>query len=383
MPWPIPTAKTIAERMATAAEVSITRAMAAAGRVIDPIALSRAVRSARGMIAQLFRAAAQELRQVHDHVAWWGRQYFPDTAEDEFVLRHASIWGVVQRPATGAVGTVLIEGVPGTPVPATDMATSDGIVLTSAVAVIGGGGTVSVAVSADAAYEASGNVEAGTRLVTVVPFPAITKITVEAPGLAGGAAAATMPELAEATIQRIQQPPHGGAWFDYPAWLAEAFAIRAVRVVTDWIGRGSVGVIVAMKDGVTGRVPTGPELAAMLAYLGGPGSSSGVRPVTANVVVVAAVLHPLAITVRPRPDTALVRAAITDAYARFVATIGDADDDQNDTPIGARIEPSRISEAISAADGEYAHDLVLPAAPFTLPNTDYPTVGAITWAAPL
>ena len=46
------------------------------------------MRSARGMFAIVFRAVSLELRSVHDHLAWWGRQYFVDTAEDEFVARH-------------------------------------------------------------------------------------------------------------------------------------------------------------------------------------------------------------------------------------------------------------------------------------------------------
>jgi len=88
--------------------------------------------------------------------------------------------------------------------------------------------------------------------------------------------------------------------------------------------------------------------------------------------------------VRLRPDTVAIRAAVTEALARFVATIGDEDDDQkNASPIAAVIEPSRISEAISAADGEYAHDLLAPAARFTLRRDQYPKPGTITWAAPL
>ena len=95
--------------------------------LVDPLAISRAVRSARGMLASVVRAVALELRQLHDHVAWWGRQYFVDTAEDEFVLRHAAIWGVEQRAATSAVGAVLIEGLAGAAIPAgLEMASGDG-----------------------------------------------------------------------------------------------------------------------------------------------------------------------------------------------------------------------------------------------------------------
>lgn len=379
MAWPIPSARTIAERLAGAAETAII----AVRPTIDPVALSRAVRSARGMLAIVFRTVAKELREVHDHLAWWGRQYFPDTAEDEFVLRHASMWGVERRGAVAAVGSVVIEGIAGTAVPQDLLlAAGDGTtVRTAAASAIAGDGTVTVPVVAVEPGPA-GNMEAGIRLVTVEPFPAISRVTVAEPGLAGGAAEETPAELAVAVVDRIRQPPHGGAAFDYPTWLRTAFDVRAVKVVTDWIGRGSVGVVVAMKEGTFGRAPTEGELEEMLDYLGAPGSATGVRPVTAHVVLVAAELVELDITVRLRPDTVATRAAVTEAFSRFVATLGDASDDVNDGPIGASIEPSRISEAISAAAGEYAHDLIAPAAPFDVDRDQYPVPGTITWAEP-
>lgn len=380
MPWPIPPAKTIAERIASVLETLIQGIRPD----IDPVALSRAVRSARGMFSLLGRGVAKELRQVHDHIAWWSRQYFPDTAEDEFAFRHASIWGVTHRAATFCVGSVLIEGVPGAAIPAgLELAASDGILFVSDAAVaIGIGGSVSMAVTAVAAGPAS-NLEAGIRLRTVAPFPDISRVTIQAPGIAGGAPEETPRELAAATVERIRQPPHGGAGFDYPTWLRAAFAVRAVRVYSDWIGRGSVGVVVAMKDGLFGRAPTPGEQADMLAHLGAPGTSNGVRPVTAHVVLVPAAIYELPISVRLRPDTSETRAAVADAFARYVATIGDAEDAENDSPIGAKIELSRISEALSAAAGEYAHDLVVPVAPYTLDPAQYPKPGLITWLPPL
>ena len=380
MPWPVPTAKTVAERIAAAMEysVSIVRPL------VDPLAISRAVRSARGMLAMIGRAVALEVREIHDHVAWWGRQYFVDTAEDENVQRHASIWGVSARPATFAVGKIDIEGAAGTPIPADlEIAGSDGTIFkTTETAVIGANGGVSVSIIASVAGP-SGNLEAGIRLRTVTAFPEINRIAVADGGFAGGAEAETPAELSTATIAHIRQRPHGGAGFDYPTWLREKFDVRAVKPETDWIGRGSVGVIVAMKDGTSARAPTESEMAEQLSYLGAPGSSSGVRPVTAYVVIVPAEMREIPIRVRVRPDTVATRAAVEEAYAAFIATIGDENDDQNESPIGAIIEPSRISEAISAASGEYAHDLLSPTARFTMDRDQYPLPGEITFEEPL
>jgi uncharacterized phage protein gp47/JayE len=252
------------------------------------------------------------------------------------------------------------------------------VYVTSAAAVIGAGGTVIVAAEASVAGSA-GNLETGIRLVTVAPYPAISKVTVET-AFSGGADEQSPEELQVATLQRIRQPPHGGAGFDYPIWIGSAFSVKAVKVVPEWIGRGSLATVIIMKnaDG-SARVPTVEEVDAIETHLGQFGSNTGVRPVTARAIVVPGTLRALPITVRLRPDTVLTRAAVTEAYARFIATIGDEEDDQNDGPIGALIEPSRISEALSAAGGEYAHDLIVPAASFTLEQTEYPLAGIITF----
>jgi uncharacterized phage protein gp47/JayE len=376
MAWPVPTAKELASKIAGSLEAGLLRIRPD----LDAAAVSRAVRSVKGVFAQIGRAFSLELREVHDHLAWWGRQYFVDTAEEEFVLRHASIWGVQQRAATKALGTVLIQGVAGTALPSgLQLSASNAVAyVTTSAATIAAGGTVTVAAVASTAGT-SGNLEEGVQLTVVTPFPEISKVSV-ATDFVGGADEQTMPELQSATLDRIRQPPHGGAGFDYPVWVSGQFSTKAVAVIPEWIGRGSVGLVVAMKneDG-SARAPSDIERDAILAYLGPLGSQTGVRPVTARVIVIAAELRVLTLTVRLRNDTLLTRTAVTEAWQRFVATIGDADDTRNASPIGAVIEPSRISEAISAANGEYAHDLILPAAPFTLTNVQYPVAGAITF----
>ncbi|RFC63595.1 Baseplate J family protein [Fulvimarina endophytica] len=381
MAWPIPSARTIAERIATRLESAIATARGKAGLAVDALALSRAVRSEKGNLAHITRAIAPEVRATHDHLAWWGRQYFPDTAEEEFVVRHGDIHGILPRPATRAIGRVDIEGVAGTALPAgLELASSDGtLYATTEAAAIGANGSVSIRVAASATGP-GGNLEAGIRLATVLPRPDVSRITVDPDGLAGGASEADWRELQAAVIAHLRQRPHGGAGFDYPTWLAAAFPVRAVKVYPDWIGRGSVGVAVVMEDDAQGRAPTEAELEAQLIYLGRPNTAEGVRPVTAHVVTLAAEPRTISPRIRLRPDTIATRAAVEEAWQRFVATIGDAEDEGNVSPIGAIIEPSRISEAISAANGEYGHDLLSPSLRVALDRLEFPVAGEIDFA---
>jgi len=377
MPWPVPSAKTIFERVAAELE----QALCELRPDIDPVALSRAVRSNHGLISILTRAVAFEVREIHDHIAFWSRQYFPDTAEEEFVARHAGIWGIERRGATHAVGEVIIEGAALTSLPAgLEMSGEGGVIFeTIETAQIGDEGSAMVAARAKQAGLA-GNIEAGHTLKSIIPFPEIDKITVADHGFAGGAEADTWEDLREAVLARIRQPRHGGAGFDYPEWLRAKFPVRAVSVVADWIGRGSVGIIVAMKDGNAGRPPTEAEQSAMLDCLGRPGSASGVRQVTAHVVIVPAEPVEIALTIRLRPDSIATRGAIIEAWHAFILSLRDAHDDFNASPIGATIELSRLSEALSAAQGEYAHDLIAPASNIVLNATEYAVAGLVTFA---
>lgn len=377
MVWPVPAAKSIFSRIAAAAEVGLTTLFPQG----DVKAISRAVRSARGMFSVIWSAVAPEVRETHDHIAWWGRQYMPDSADDEaMILRHASIWGIEPRSATKAVGSVTLEGVAGT-VLASGIelsSTATNTYVTTAGGTIAAGGTVTLTAEAVTAGIA-GNLESGVQLSTVAAYPEISKITV-ATAFAGGTDDEEPEEVQVRYLQRIREPPMGGSAPDYKAWVGNVASVYAVKVVEDWIGRGSVGLIIALKnDDGTPRVPTDLELTAIGSYLGAQGSQTGVRPVTARVIPLAAELIAVPVSVRLRPDGALTRAAVQKAYDRFIATIGDEDDTENESPIGATIEPSRISEAISAADGEYSHDLSIPVARYTLGTKQCPIATAITW----
>lgn len=381
MPWPIPPASSIFNRMASAMEQNLILLTAAKGLTASVSRISLAVRSAQGVFSNLFAPIAGEIRSLHDHQAWWGRQYMPDSADDEeMILRHAGIWGVEGRAAVKAKGAVLIDGAAGTGV-ASGLILSAGnaqTYVTTSGGTLDAGGTLAVTAEAVNAG-APGNLAAGIILTADTSPDGLSRFTVSA-SFAGGLDAETPEEIKASYLRRIRMPPMGGAAQDYFTWVSDVASPYAVATVEDWIGRGSLGVVVVMKnaDG-TPRQATPEELATIGTHLGVYGSQTGVRPVTARTIPVAGILVPVPISVRLRPDTALTRAAVEAAFLRFVLTIGDEDDDQNAGPIGAFIEPSRISEAISSATAEYGHDLVVPAARYKLGVAECPIAGSITW----
>jgi uncharacterized phage protein gp47/JayE len=152
----------------------------------------------------------------------------------------------------------------------------------------------------------------------------------------------------------------------YAAWALTVPGVAAVAERPGWVGLGTVGVVVGVGTALSPLAPTPAELAAVQAVL------DANRPVTALALAVAASVVPLNLTIRVEPDTAAVRAAVTEAARLFLAV---------EPGIGGVIKRSRLAEAISSASGEFAHRLDLPAADMALGPTELATLGTITWAA--
>lgn len=366
MPAPLPTPEELARRAEARLETALKRIRPDA----SPVAIDRAVRSEKGMLAAIVRAHATGLYGTHLHLSWNVRQLMPDTAEAEYLIRHASIWGVFRRPATKAVGLALFTGVPGTAVPAgLDLRLpAGGLALTSAGGVLDGAGEATIALEA-AEGGVLGNTAGGASLpiVTVQAGLDPQAAVLDADGMAGGAEEETDESLLARVLVEIREPGHGGNKNDYRVWIQNAFAVAKVATVPLWVGPGSVGVVVAMGTAVAPVVPIPAELDAMAAHL------DVLRPVTAEVHVRPVVLLPVPLQLAVVPDTVPVRAAVEGAgLAHFAA----------EAEIGERFPRSRLSEAISAANDEYRHYLVLPPGDVLPDRDELPVLGAVTWDPP-
>ncbi|NIX75379.1 baseplate J/gp47 family protein [Microvirga terricola] len=378
MPFPLPSIDDLVRQQEAFMEFSLRRFAEAKGLNVSPEAIARAVRSPVGMVSAIVRGQAQSLYTCHQHLRWWGDQYMPDTAEIEQLIRHSGIWGIFRRPATKAIGKVVFEGSPGTAIPVDlELRSASGVLYrTTTLGAIPAGGSATVNISASDAGVA-GNLAGGSILTLVSPLVGLSQQRgiVDAEGLAGGAEEEDLNSLLDRLLKRIREPAHGGAFFDYPNWIFNAFAASHVRTLPNWVGKGTVGVCIAMGTKAEPRVPTSTELDAMLDYLGRVNSQTqGVRPVTAEVVMVPAELLPVPMQVRLTPDEIAIRNAVTSAQKAFFA---------RDAAIGEKLYLSRLSEAISAAQGEYAHDLLDPVANVVPTPRQLPVPGSVTWAGPL
>ena len=323
---------------------------------------ARLRRSNLGVLTRVHAAATHGLYGYLDFMA---RQLMPDTAETEFLERHASVYGVARKPADYARGNVLASGTSGAVVPAgTELQRADGrIYFTTAEATLASG-TAILAVIADAGGT-DGNATIGTVLVMTQPVAGVEPAApVQSGGLVLGADAETDDALRGRLLARIQAPPNGGSREDYVAWALQVPGVTRAWVYPLEDGVGTVRVRF-VRDNDVSLIPDGPEVTAVQNYI------DGVRPVCANVTVSAptAVAMPLSIAVTP--DTTDVRAAVTAELQDLLL---------REASPGGTILLSHIREAISIAAGETNYVMTVPSADVTRTAGQITTLGTITWS---
>jgi len=315
----------------------------------------------------LARVLAGAAHGLYGYIDWLSRQILPDTSEAEWLERHASLWLMEGRKlAAAATGTVNFTGISGSVVPAgTVLQTAAGVQVATTEEVTLAASTGSAAAAAVDAG-AAGNLVAGTPLSLVSPIAGVqSAATVASGGLVGGSDIEDDEALRGRVISRIQQPPQGGCAYDYEAWALQVEGVTRAWVNPQELGLGTV-TIRFVRDDDTSLIPDAGEVAVVQAHL------EALRPVTAQVTVVAPVAVPLDLTITDLvPDTAAVRASIEVEVADLL---------RREAVPGGTILISRLREAISIAAGEADHALTSPTANISHDAGQLAILGTITWA---
>lgn len=309
------------------------------------------------------RVIAAASHTLHGFIDYLARQILPDTADEDYLERWASIWGVTRTAAAAASGTASFATSVGAVIPAGAVLTAfDGQEYEVTAGGTATGATLDLPVQALIAG-AAGNRTAGQSLSLVSPIAGVQS-SATASELSGGANTESDNALRARLLARIQRPPHGGAAHDYVAWALEVAGVTRAWVYPGELGDGTVTVRF-VRDDDADPIPDAAEVAAVQAHI------DSVAPVTAGVTVVAPIDDPVALEIQLTPDTSVVRAAV----------LAELDDlFRRDAEPGGTIYLSRLREAISIAAGETHHVLVSPVADQVSATGYIPSLGAVTWS---
>jgi uncharacterized phage protein gp47/JayE len=303
------------------------------------------------------RVLAGGSHELHGHLQWIAEQIIYDTAEDEFLVRWASMWNILRKQPQFATGPVAATGA-GTVLAGTLYRRGDGAEFEVTASTVVPGNVPLRAVVAGA----SGNTAPGVTFTLMTPVAGVnTAATVVS--MVNGSDIEPIDELRARFLERIRKPPNGGSANDYVKWAKEVPGVTRAWVFPQELGPGTVTVRF-VRDGDTPIIPDAGEVAAVKAYI------EGVRPVTAQVYVFAPVGVPLNFTIQLVPSTPEVKAAVAASLADMLA---------REAAPGATILLSHIREAISTAAGEVDHVLTVPAANVVHTSAQMPTMGVITW----
>lgn len=315
----------------------------------------------------LGRAIAGTTHGLYGFAEQQANQYIITSSTGSILERWAAVWKIARKSATHASGTAVIAGIAGTVLPSGSvLSRADSAEFTTREdAEVGLGGTATVALVASEAGAGS-NTAGGTVLAVAAQVDGLNATaSVSAAGLTGGSDAELDAALRARLLERIQNPPQGGADADYAQWALEVADVTRVWVYPRRMGAGTVGVAFVC-DNLDDIIPTPAKVAEVQAYIDSPAR----KPVTAEVYVFAPLRYTVDFTISVTPNTEAVRAAVRaeleDLFAREA---------EPETPIFK----THYDEAISAADGETDHLVTVPAGNIQPSAGAIPALGVITW----
>ncbi|MDF2394092.1 baseplate J/gp47 family protein [Pseudomonas protegens] len=302
---------------------------------------------------------------LYGYLDWIAEQILPDKADESTLERIAALrLNQPRKAAQAARGSVSFMAAAGAVLDVdTLLQSSDGRSYKVTAARTTSAGLNSTTIQA-VDGGTLGNADAGLELTAVQPVQGIgNAFTVLAPGLSGGVARESLESLRSRVIRSYRIIPHGGSADDYETWALECPGITRAWCRRNYLGPGTVGLFV-MRDDDPLPIPNAEQLAQVQAYI------EPLRPVTAEVQVLAPVMLPVTYTLRLTPDTSAVRAAVESQLR---------DLHNREAGLGQTLLLSHIREAISSATGEQDHQLLAPLADVPAANNQLLVFGGCQW----
>jgi uncharacterized phage protein gp47/JayE len=295
------------------------------------------------------RAAAtgNAIEGLYQHQEWLARQILPDTADLDYLIRHAAIRGITQKPAVQATGTIQFSGNVGAAVPiGTQVQNNAGVAfVTTAAGVIGAGGTVVLA--AQAAQTGTAGNQAANSAGALVNAPAGVQGAAVIVSMTGGADIETQDALLARLLFDIQNPPHGGAAPDYYRWALEVAGVTDAYIFTQRRTANSVDVVIE----ASGGVPSGALITTVTNYINDPSR----RPPCVDLLVLGPTLVPIPITAQ----LTLSGISLADATTRINLLLSAY---FSTLSVGVSVPRSKLIALMMSVEGVVDVNLVAPAA---------------------
>lgn len=314
------------------------------------------------LAARLYALAAQ-VSALYIQTDWVTRQAFPQTAEGEYLDRHAQLRGRERKQAVAAQGVVRFTAgetsAERRTIPLGTVCMTAGLVRFETVQVgllAAGERTVDVPVRA-VVPGAAGNVAAGTIVSMAVAPMGIASCT-NPVACAGGMDQETDEALRARVLETFKRLPNGANAAFYQQEALSFDEVAAAAVVPRPRGVGTVDVVVATTSGVPGQA----LLQQLTAYF------QARREIAVDVLVRAPETVSVDLTIRVKPQEgrifAQVQAALEEALRGWFTG----------ARLGESILRARLGSLIYACDGVENYDIATPAADIRVDRDQLPVL---------
>ena len=289
-------------------------------------------------------SSASAVEGLYQHQQWIARQIFPDTADSDYLERHASLHAITRKAAAAASGLVQFSGAVGSAIAiGTEVKTASSVAyLTTAASVVGAGGTVIIAAQASVAG-LTGNQLTGAAL-TLSAAPAGVQSAASVVTMTGGTDTESDAGLLARLLYAMRLPPMGGAKHDYYAWAMSVPGVTDAYVFAQRRALNTVDVVIE----AAGGLPSAQLITDVTTYI------NTQRPVCADVLVMA----PALVAVNVTASLTLSGITLVDATARinallaaYIATLH----------VGDAVPRARLISLMMGITGVLDVNLTLPA----------------------
>ncbi|QLK44259.1 phage baseplate protein [Vibrio owensii] len=287
------------------------------------------------------------VKDLYDHQEWISRQIVPnEDSDDEYIVKHATRRGVIRKNASASIGSVSLDVTSGTTVPQGQrFQRGDGVFFKATEETTATTTTLTFSVKAESTGKIT-NTEAEVELIPVSTIVGATgNAVVGSEGLKGGADIESINDLLYRLQLKMQNPPQGGATFDYEQWALEVPGVTRAWATSGYQGKGTVG-LTFVNDNEDDILPNELELHYVEAYCyKHDDPATGVQvgmPAGPELVMYQLRLKQLIPSIRVYPDTDDTRSAVFDSLKNL---------ERRSTSPGGTLLVSDIRQAIKNAAG--------------------------------
>ena len=318
------------------------------------------------MAVRLYAVAAQ-IYALYVQTEWVNRQCFPQSAEGEYLDRHAQLRGLERRAAVAAEGSIRFQtdsaAQADLTIPAGTVCMTAGLIRfeTTKEVTLRAGQTQVDAPAAALEPGAAGNVAAGTiRAMAVAPV-GVSRCT-NPEGFSGGLDGEDDDTLRARVLETFQRMPNGANAAYYEQSAMSFPQVAAAAVVSRPRGVGSVDVVVTTAAGV----PDEDLLEELQAYF------EARREIAVDVLVRA-----------PETENVDVAVQIQTAANRDGETVRQNAEEAirgwfNGQRLGQNILRAKLGQLIYAVDGVENYTLTAPAADVTVEQDVLPQLNSLS-----